>query len=50
MAAFVGDDTPVYLLAVLSKGDREKFSAAEIAQLKKVTTLIKQAAREASGR
>ena len=43
MVAHVGDDWPVYLLAVLSKGDRANFTAPEIAQMKAYTTGIKQA-------
>lgn len=50
MTAFVGDDVPVYMLAVLSKGDRENFTAAEIAQMKAVTTQIKRARKGAKGR
>lgn len=41
LAAYVGPDAPVYLLAVLSKGDRENFSAAEVQQLAKLTASIK---------
>lgn len=41
LAAYVGPDAPVYLLAVLSKGDRENFSAAEVPQLAKLTASIK---------
>ncbi len=46
MVAYVGDDTPVYLLAVLSKGDRENFVAAEIAQMKTVTSGMKRARKK----
>ena len=49
MAAYVGADAPVYLLAVLSKGDRENFMKVEVAAMKAYTTRIKQA-RKAGGR
>ena len=42
MVAYVDIDTPVYLLAVLSKGDRENFETAEIAQMKTFTSGIKR--------
>lgn len=41
LAAYVGSDAPVYLLAVLSKGDRENFSDAEVQQLAKLTASIR---------
>lgn len=50
MAAFIGDDAPVYLLAVLSKGDRGSFTAAEIAQMKALTAQIKRASKGVRGR
>ncbi len=40
MAAYVGSHAPAYLLAVISKGDRANFSAAEIAGFKVLTTAI----------
>lgn len=40
MAAFVGPRAPVYLLALLSKGDRENFTAAEIGAFKAITMAI----------
>ena len=46
MVAYLGQDLPAYLLAVLSKGDRANFSAAEIAGMQQATTAIKQAWRE----
>lgn len=46
MVAFVGEEAPVYLLALLSKGDRGNFTAAEIAQMKTLTTTLKQHWRE----
>ena len=46
MVAYLGEDVPAYLLAVLSKGDRANFSAAEIAGMREATTAIKQAWRE----
>lgn len=45
MVAYLGDDVPAYLLAVLSKGDRANFDRAEIAAMREVTTAIKQARR-----
>lgn len=41
LAAYVGPEAPVYLLAVLSKSDRDNFSAAEVQQLAKLTVSIK---------
>ncbi|WP_082470252.1 MULTISPECIES: type II toxin-antitoxin system RelE/ParE family toxin [unclassified Methylobacterium] len=41
LAAYVGPDAPVYLLAVLSKADRETFSPAEVQQLARLTLSIK---------
>ena len=46
MLAYVGLRAPVYLLALLSKGDRENFTAAEIAAFKAVTTAIGRYWRE----
>lgn len=46
IAAYFGADIPVYLLAVLSKGDRANFSDAEIAGFKALTTLIARYWRE----
>ncbi|MFV3126478.1 type II toxin-antitoxin system RelE/ParE family toxin [Niveispirillum sp. KHB5.9] len=40
IAAYFGVDVPVYLLALLAKGDRANFSDAEIAGFKALTTLI----------
>lgn len=45
VAVFVGAAIPVYLIGVLSKGDRENFSDAEVSQFKKVTTALKTAFR-----
>lgn len=42
MLAYIAPHAPVYLLALLSKGDRENFSAAEIAGFKALTTAIGQ--------
>ncbi len=41
LTAYVGPDAPVYLLAVLSKGDRDTFSDAEVQQLAKLTASIR---------
>jgi hypothetical protein len=40
ITAYFGPDIPVYLLAILSKGERSNFSAAEIAGFKKLTKEI----------
>jgi hypothetical protein len=40
MTAYFGPDVPVYLLALLSKGERSNFSQAEIAGFKKLTDEI----------
>jgi hypothetical protein len=40
VTAYFGPEVPVYLVALLSKGDRGNFSAAEIAGFKKMTTEI----------
>lgn len=41
LTGYVGPDAPVYLLAVLSKGDRDTFSDAEVQQLAKLTSSIR---------
>ncbi|MDZ5646423.1 type II toxin-antitoxin system RelE/ParE family toxin [Nitrospirillum sp. BR 11828] len=46
ISAYFGPDIPVYLLALLSKGERGNFSDAEIAGFKAVTTLIARYWRE----
>lgn len=40
MAAYIGPHAPVYLLALLSKGERGNFSAAEVAAFKTLTGQI----------
>ncbi|WP_210163386.1 type II toxin-antitoxin system RelE/ParE family toxin [Niveispirillum irakense] len=50
IAAYFGPDVPVYLLALLSKGDRANFSDAEIAAFKSLTTLIARQWRERNGK
>jgi hypothetical protein len=40
MTAYFGMDAPVYLIAMLSKGERSNFSPAEIAGFKKLTDEI----------
>jgi hypothetical protein len=42
MAAFVGEEAPAYLLALLSKGQRANFTAQQIAAMKTLTTAMKQ--------
>jgi hypothetical protein len=46
IAAYFGADIPVYLLALLSKGDRENFTAKEVAGFKALTTIIEKYWRE----
>lgn len=41
LTAYVGPEAPVYLLAVLSKGDRENFTEAEVREFAKLTASIK---------
>lgn len=40
MVAFIGPTAPVYLLALLSKGERGNFSAVEVAAFKALTADI----------
>jgi hypothetical protein len=40
ITAHFGPDAPVYLVALLSKGERSNFSAAEIASFRKLTNDI----------
>ncbi len=40
VTAYFGPNVPVYLVALLSKGERENFTAAEIAAFKKLTSEI----------
>ncbi|WP_082911037.1 type II toxin-antitoxin system RelE/ParE family toxin [Magnetospirillum moscoviense] len=42
MLAYITPHAPVYLLALLSKGDRANFTAAEITGFKALTTAIGQ--------
>lgn len=41
MTFYVGRDAPVYLIALLSKGDRTNFAAREIAAMKELTMQIR---------
>ena len=41
MVAYVGEDAPAYLLAVLGKGQRANFTDREIAAMKDATAAIK---------
>lgn len=45
LTAYFGRDVPVYLVALLSKGERSNFSAAEIAAFRKMTAQIAQSWR-----
>lgn len=42
ITAYFGPDVPVYLIALLSKGERANFSAAEVAGFKALTTEIRR--------
>jgi len=42
VTAYFGPDVPVYLIAMLSKGERANFSAQEIAGFKKMTAEIER--------
>jgi hypothetical protein len=44
-AAYVDENAPVYLLSMLSKGDRANFSDKEVAAMKEVTAEIKNMIR-----
>ncbi len=50
MVAYLGEDVPAYLLAILSKGDRANFDRQEIAAMKDFTTALKQVWRERTRR
>ncbi len=45
VSIYLNEMIPVFLVAVLSKGDRENFTDAEVAEFKKVATAIKAAHR-----
>lgn len=45
---FEGDDGQIYLIAVLAKGSRANFSAAEVSAMSNFATAIKAARRKAS--
>jgi hypothetical protein len=45
LTAYFGLNVPVYLVAILSKGERSNFSATEIAGFKKMTAQIAQSWR-----
>lgn len=45
VSIYLDTDIPVYLIGVLSKGDRENFTDEEIKAFKKLTTAIKAAYR-----
>lgn len=50
LIAYLGAELPVYLIALLSKGERANFSAAEIAAFKKLVGEIRQAWQERTKR
>jgi hypothetical protein len=45
MTAYIGEEAPVYLLSMLSKGDRETFTDKEVEAMSAVTAEIKAAVR-----
>lgn len=46
MIAYVGEDTPAYLLALLGKGTRANFDADEIKAMRQFTAALKRANNE----
>lgn len=46
MVAYVGEDAPAYLVALLSKDDRDNFTDRETAAMKVLTASIKRHWRE----
>lgn len=50
VSIYLDETIPVFLVAVLSKGDRENFTDAEVAEFKKVATAIKSARRRSKKR
>jgi hypothetical protein len=42
IVAWLGENAPVYLVALLSKSDKANFTASEVAGFKKLTTEIKK--------
>ncbi|QRE76130.1 type II toxin-antitoxin system RelE/ParE family toxin [Methylobacterium aquaticum] len=50
VSIYLDETIPVFLVAVLSKGDRENFTDAEVAEFKKVATAIKSARRRSKER
>ena len=42
MVAYLGEDAPVYLLALLGKGDRASFSRAEVAAMRTMVSAIRK--------
>lgn len=47
MVAYVGEDAPAYLLALLGKGARANFDAAEIKAMRRLTAELKKMKRKA---
>lgn len=46
MVAYLGEDVPVYLLAVLNKRDRPNFTDAQVTAMKAITGQIRSARKE----
>ena len=47
MLAYLGEEVPVYLLALLSKRDRDNFTQSEVSAMKAITGQIRNARKEA---
>lgn len=45
VSIYLDEAAPVFLVAILSKGDRENFTDAEVGEFKKVATAMKAARR-----
>ena len=46
MAAYIGENAPIYLLAILRKGDLANFSASEVAEMQAVLAETRKSWRE----
>lgn len=49
MVAYIGADLPVYLLALLSKGDADNFDAEDISEMKALVAELKAAKPKRKG-
>lgn len=50
MVAFIGNEAPAYVLALISKGERANFSQREIAAMKQFTDELRRYWRSKKGR